>query len=310
VRLAIHLFGRLSVQRGEQVLSGFDARKVQELFVYLLLHRNRPHPRDTLAGLLWGDASVDQARKHLRQAIWQLQTALEAGTTDDHVRLLRVEPDWIDFSPRSDLWLDVSMFENAYACVQGVPPQDLDAERVRRMQDAVTLYRDDLMTDCYLDWCLTERERLRHVLLIMLDKLMGYCELHREYEEGLSHCARVLGFDRASERTYRRRMRLHYLMGDRTAALREYERCAAVLQEELGVRPSKRTQNIYEQIRQDRPEIEPDETVPTATLAGSLDGLLCEIAGCVDQLLTMLSDVQRQMHEQAEFLRSTLKHHR
>src|SRR4051794_28608068 len=72
----ICLFGRFCVKRNEQVLHGLDARKVQELFTYLLLHRGRPQSREGLAGLLWGDHSTTQSRKNLRQALWQLQAAL------------------------------------------------------------------------------------------------------------------------------------------------------------------------------------------------------------------------------------------
>ena len=36
----IYLFGRFCVRHNEQILDGFEARKVQELFCYLLLHRD------------------------------------------------------------------------------------------------------------------------------------------------------------------------------------------------------------------------------------------------------------------------------
>ncbi len=74
--LRICLFGKFCVRRNEQVLDGFDARKVQELFCYLLLHRDHSLPRETLASLLWPDTTTAQSKKNLRQALWQLQSAL------------------------------------------------------------------------------------------------------------------------------------------------------------------------------------------------------------------------------------------
>jgi DNA-binding SARP family transcriptional activator len=47
-------------------------------------------------------------------------------------------------------------------------------------------------------------------------------------------------------------MRLHYLAGDRTTALRQYKRCVATLEEDLGVEPSMSTRILYEQICNDR----------------------------------------------------------
>ena len=57
-----------------------------------------------------------------------------------------------------------------------------------------------------------------------------------EYEAGQNYGSIILGFDRARESTHRHLMQLYYLAGDRTGALRQYERCARALDAELGVR--------------------------------------------------------------------------
>src|SRR5262249_5039304 len=62
---------------------------------------------------------------------------------------------------------------------------------------------------------------------------------------------RILRYDRARECTHERLMRLRHLAGDRAGALRQYERCAFALEEELGVRPAERTVDLYERIRAD-----------------------------------------------------------
>jgi hypothetical protein len=41
-----------------------------ELFCYLLLHRNKPHPRELLATVFWPECTTVQSRKCLRQALW------------------------------------------------------------------------------------------------------------------------------------------------------------------------------------------------------------------------------------------------
>lgn len=87
--------------------------------------------------------------------------------------------------------------------------------------------------------------------LAMLNKLMAFMESCQEYETALLFGQRILQCDRAHERTHWRMMRLHYMAGDRTAALRQYERCVTALWEELGVEPAKWTSALYEQIRSD-----------------------------------------------------------
>jgi DNA-binding SARP family transcriptional activator len=93
--LHICLFGRFDVRCGEQALTDFNARRMQELFCYLLLHRDRPHPRETLASLLWCDCFTAQSKKRLRQALWQLQATLETCVKCINDQILLAEFDWM-----------------------------------------------------------------------------------------------------------------------------------------------------------------------------------------------------------------------
>jgi DNA-binding SARP family transcriptional activator len=256
--LRISLFGKFHVQCGEQTLGGFDTRKVQELFCYLLLNRDRSHPRETLADFLWNDAGV-QAKSYLRKTLWQLQSALGAPsdepTTPALKEVLIIDSEWVRFNHEADYWLDVVNFEAAFAQVQDIPGAELSAGSAHMVKSAVELYRGNLLEGWYADWCLYERERLQHLYLAMLDKLMEYCASNREYETGVTYGVRALRYDRARECTHRRLMRLYYLAGDRTAALHQYERCVAALQEELDVQPARSTIVLHERIRADQLDI-------------------------------------------------------
>jgi hypothetical protein len=83
----------------------------------------------------------------------------------------------------------------------------------------------------------------------MLDKLLDHCTEHRDYAQAISYGVRILRYDRAHERTHQSLMQLHFLAGDRTAALRQYETCVAALAEELDVAPSARTTEVWKAIR-------------------------------------------------------------
>lgn len=283
VSLHISLFGKLSVRRDDKTLPGIDACKVQELLSYLLIHRDRPHSREMLAGLLWGDTSTEKSRKYLRQALWQLQTALD----DEGGGVLTVEHDWVQLNSQEGVWLDVAAFEQAFAAAEG-SGGDFSDRATELVQDAVRLYRGDLLEGWYQDWCLYERERLQNIYLLMLDKLMNHCEARRKFELGLLYGSLILRHDRARERTHRQMMSLQYHSGDRTAALRQYERCAAALEEELGVKPDGRTAALYQQIRDGKVE----EARPEGAAAS-----LSELLGQLRQIQTLLADVQQRVHK-------------
>lgn len=244
--LCISLFGKIEVRRGTTSLHDCRSAKARELLCYLLLHRERAHPREKLASVLWSRGSTAQSRAYLRKALWNLQRVfnVEAETP-----LLNIDGQWIRIDSDADVWLDVDLFERAHAQVRGISGNDLDAEDAKVLIEAVHLYTGDLLENWYQDWCLFERERLQTMYLAMLDRVVCYCRAHGDYETGLEYGLQILHVDHAHERTHRHLMHLRYLAGDRTGALRQYEQCATALREELGVAPSERTDHLYHQIQ-------------------------------------------------------------
>jgi DNA-binding SARP family transcriptional activator len=291
--LQVSLFGKFEARLDGTVLTCFETGKVRELFCYLLLHRNRPHPREVLAGLLWGESSIEQSRCYLRKTLWQFHAALNAQAGSGSNLMLVVDPGWVEFDMGPGLWMDVAELERAYNCVRGSAGAELSIAQIQSLKAAVELYRGNLLEGWYQNWCLSERERLLHLYLTMLDKLMGNSEAQRDCEAGVFYGDLILHYDSARERTHRRLMRLYWLTGDRTAALRQYERCVTSLREELGVRPSKRTVELFEHIRADQLQ-----TAGTLQAAEHSEvGLVPELLSCLNQLQVLLARVQDQIQK-------------
>ncbi len=143
--LEIHLFGKFFVRRNEQVLDGFEARKIQELFCYLLLHRDHSLPRETLASILWPETTTTQSKKNLRQAFWQLQSALGSQNEPAHDRLLLVDPEWVELNSKANLWLDVAEFERVFNLVQKTPGQEFDIATAKLLENTSQLYQGPLL---------------------------------------------------------------------------------------------------------------------------------------------------------------------
>lgn len=304
--LRIRLFGKFQVELEGRALNDLDSFKVQELFCYLLLNRDFPHHREALAGLLWGDNRTSQSKKYLRQAIWQLQLALNTGNEKSRPGPVVVDSDWVSVVPQVDVWLDVQVFDEAIAGARGIPGQALTPARVQALEEAAGLYRGDLLEGCYQEWCLLERERLQSAFIDTLDKLMAYCEAKQQYETGLAYGAKILRYDRARERTHWQLMRLYYSAGDRAGALRQFQRCVIALDQELDVKPSQRTIALYEQIRADNvADLRLPDDVDSSYLAKS-----SSLLGMRERLRTMrasLNSLQDQVNQELEALDDILR---
>ena len=302
--LRFQLFGKFLVLRDGQELRGLDACKERELLSYLIIHRDRPQLREFLASLLWPNTSTERSKKYLRQALWHLVSALP----EDHESapsLLQVEHDWVQLNLSGDIWADVALFDRAFTMVQGVAGRQLDHHQVSLLKEAVNIYVGEFLEGWYQDWCLFERERLQNAYLYMLDKLMDHATEHEDYEAGQAYGAKILSYDRASERTYRRLMRLLYRAGDRTGALRQYQRCVNALREELGVKPERRTRQLYEQLRVE----EPGNDSGAVDIEGGLNykTALPDVLGRLRRLHSVLTAVQNRVHRDITAVERALK---
>jgi DNA-binding SARP family transcriptional activator len=290
--LRFQLFGKFLVERDDQKLSGLEGFKEQELLSYLIIHRNRPHARESLASLLWANTTTERSKTYLRQALWHIVSALQENNASGP-SLLQVEHDWVKLNLHDGVWADVAVFDQAFITVQGVAGRQLDSARVDLLKDAVKDYNGELLEGWYQDWCLFERERLQNAYLYLLDKLMDHATEHGDYEEGQAYGATILRYDRASERTYRRLMRLQYHGGDRTGALRQYQRCVVALREELGVKPERRTQQLHEQIKAD--SLTSRRTPADVELAVDSINSLPAVLDRLKRLHSVLTSVRRRL---------------
>lgn len=294
-RLKVHLFGKFCVLRDERPLTALEHAKAQELLAYLLLNRRRPCRREALADVLWGETAGIQARKYFRQTLWRLHAALgEPNGTLDQPRTLVLDQEWVALNPAAQVWLDVDLIQTAAEQSKGIAGRDLTPAAANALREAVRAYRGDLLEAWPQEWCLYERERLRTLYLQLLDKLMAYCEARKAYDEAVDCGAEILRYDRARERTHRGLMRLHYLAGDRSEAVRQYARCSAALREELDVRPSARTNELYRQILAD--QVVPEAAAPLAPageLDASLEALRALLLGFDTHLRAALDQLER-----------------
>ncbi len=243
--LHMRLLGGFLLVSGGMTVIRIDIPRLQSLLAYLVLHHNAPQSRSHLAFLLWPDSTETQAHTNLRNLIHKLRQVLP--NADSYLRSDRQELQWGLDAPWT---LDVLDFERALAQADEAKRAGNKTEMRRALARAAELYQGDLLPNCYDEWVMPERDRLRQAFLKTLDQLIELLEQERDYEGAINAAQRLLRHDPLHEATYRNLMRLYAVMGDRIAALRTYHTCTTVLERELGVEPSRVTRDAYERLMQ------------------------------------------------------------
>ena len=246
--LQIFLFGLVRITHPGRSVTTKVAAGGQGLLAYLLLKRERTHPRELLAGMFWGDRSQKQARRCLNTALWRLRRVLEPEGTPRGLYLHTTPTGEVGFNQESNHWLDVAVFEAQIHGTLTRSISEIDSEDIQKLENALELYTDDLLEGLYDDWALRERERLRRLYLNCLAYLMRYYKHHLAFEKSLRYGHQILDKDPLREEIHREIMHLYLEHGQRARALQQYERCTEILATELGIPPMAETQALYDQI--------------------------------------------------------------
>lgn len=250
--LRVTLLGRFEATWRGESLEGLAHAKARELFCYLLLNRDKPNSRESIASLLWGDHyTTEVSKKYLRKALWQLNEAIAGCADEIRNDLIDADANWIELKSLDSLWLDVAYVDQAYAAVKGVPGSGFSLRTARILSHVVSLYRGELLEGEFQEWSFYDLARYRKITLILLDKLMDYSMARGEYESALEYGEQVLRHDPAREFTHLKLMRAYYGLGDRTGAIRQFNRCREALREELDIEPSHEAKTLYEKVRAD-----------------------------------------------------------
>ena len=259
--LKIKMFGSLQVGREEacgpreegcasrhQSVPRPCGRSAQALLAYLVLHRNRMHRREALAGLLWGEASEERARGALRTALWRLRRVVEPPGVPTGRRLVTTRQGEVGFEVGGDVWVDAMVFENVVAAALASRPEELGDDHAAQLEAALRLYEGELLEGFYDDWVLRERERLRALYLQALTCLMHGAAARGDLDVAIGRGRQLLLQDPLRESLHREVMRLYLRNGQRAQALRQFVECRRVLDEELQVEPMPETLALQREI--------------------------------------------------------------
>ena len=247
-RLSIRLLGGFQVDLDGEPVVDFKSGRVRALLAFLAVESGRPHPRDSLAWLLWPDSPNQGARTNLRSTLANLRKVInDSQASPPHLLINR---ETIQFNKTSDHWLDVSAF------VSSPDQAGTDTAQLEHFEGAIALYRGPFLggfsvsdSAPFEEWVVLKREQINRRVMVVRSSLAAYYEQRGEYEIAQTHAWKLVELEPWNEEAHRQLMRLLALGGQRSAALAQYEACRRDLAKELEVEPSQETTALYEAIR-------------------------------------------------------------
>ncbi|MEJ2215354.1 MAG: BTAD domain-containing putative transcriptional regulator [Gemmatimonadota bacterium] len=230
--IRLDTLGTLRTFRDGQELERLPAQPVR-CAVLLYLAMEREAPRDSVLGMFWPESSAEQARHTLNQTLYELRRMLGDDWVDvrgDRLHVSdRVEVDALEFAravEAGDAPFALGLYRGAF--LGGAPPATTRA--FEGWVDQWTAHLGRL-----------HRRACKEAIegRVAAEDLTGAVRLARRWTD----------IDPLDDEAQHRLIELLALDGDRSEALRQYERYERLLQEELDLEPLVETKELVGQIR-------------------------------------------------------------
>jgi DNA-binding SARP family transcriptional activator len=245
--LSIQLLGTPLVLLDDRPLA-ITRKKSRALLYYLAAH-DRPLTREQILPVFWPDSDRVSAQQVLRTTLHGLRQALGAALVTDENTL----------SLAPDTAIDVRTFEASLRRPTSAHSVQSPTSNLPLLTATLQLYRGDFLAGFALsdsaefdNWLTEQQEHYRRLAIRGYIALATLHEQQRDYQAALAALDRALAFDPLQEDVQRSALRVHYLAGDRTGAIRRYEALRKLLDEEMGVPPMAETRALYDEIIRDQ----------------------------------------------------------
>jgi len=209
----------------------------RDLFFCLLQHPQGLR-KEEIGALFWPEHPPHKLDGIFRSTLYRLRRAVfrESVIFSDGL---------YGFNWESDYWFDVKAFD---ALLDRAAGETVADEKRRIFEEALALCQGDYLEGIYDDWCVLERERLRESQLGARESLAQIYASRGSLQRAVEAYQQLIALDPYREPAHRELMRCHFRLGDRVAAIKQYQTCVQILRDDLGLSPTSETEELYRQI--------------------------------------------------------------
>src|ERR1700753_649792 len=146
------------------------------------------------------------------------------------------------------VYYDVATFQKHYERAKEALIQHDHGQAKIFLYTMIDIYRGEYVQSFYSNWCLFQRDALRSAYLDAHSKLAKIFFQAEQWEESMKYWRQMLGVDHCQEEAHYGLMRCYTRLGKRSMALRQYQQCVQICQEELSASPGVAMSRLYQRL--------------------------------------------------------------
>ncbi len=243
--LNIYFLGKSIIEYNGKVIEDQLGTKSIALICLLVLNEKRYLSREKIEGYLWPDSNMDAARYNLRYNLWLIKKNI--GPDKNGNLFLYVDNDCCcinnDYDFNCDI-IDIMKFRSS------------EKDSVESILKLKRLFRGDLLEGCYFKKCdelndliIFERMKFEQHKVRILIRLVELCENRDNYIDCLKIINEILEIEPYDEEMVLKALDIYVKCGKPVTAITYYNNFSEVLANSLGILPSHKLRDKYDNIR-------------------------------------------------------------
>jgi DNA-binding SARP family transcriptional activator len=198
--------------------------------------------------LFWPDSGMSSARNCLNVTLHQVRSSFQEVAGD--VPIIQFKDDCYCINQDIEITRDIDAFKSHWRHAKTFDNEKKHLQALPEYEMAAAMYKGDFMEDeLYERWIETERESLKESYLLILDRISYFYSTNGKPDVAVDLCYQILKKDDCREDIHRRLMKCFFRVGQPQRALKQFEKCVKALNDELEVKPTKKTYELYEMIK-------------------------------------------------------------
>lgn len=245
-KIRIQTLGQFNLWRDNEKVDSkqWGRDKTVQLLQYLISNRHR-HAlhKESIMEHLWEEGDD----RDFKVALHGVNKVLEPN------RPSRTEPSFVirqGVSYQLDLdkiWIDVEALEQYIIIGNEAYAEDLLTSK-EAYKSAIALYQGVYLPNrIFEDWSSEEREKIQ-ILILGAYVILAEILLNENPLESIRLAQCAIAIDKTWEDAYRLQMQAYLIKGNRPQAIKAYQKCADVLDEEYGIDPLPATKKVLQEI--------------------------------------------------------------
>ena len=235
------MLGPLRIFANEQEITSvkWRTRRARDLLVYLA-HCGQPMSKDRIIEALWTPdcPDLEKTAVNFHTTLYRLRSVLKQYHLPN-----MIQHGTETYTLRGNIETDLAQFE---ALLKAATDHRTDLEeQIALLEQALQHCRGEYLEDLDYDWIVPEREALhqRHTQARL--RLINHYLASKQFRKAIADLVLLLKKDDLNEEYHSLLMKAYAKSGHRQAAQNQYAVLVKILEEELGVKPSADTLQLY-----------------------------------------------------------------